>query len=83
MLRNSKIFREIRFKINILFFFYLDSIQISSKKLLRMKKINILYLILAITLFNYLWHDLHYTNNGFKLYSILRNFANGYGTFRG
>ena len=32
MLRNSKIFKEIRFKINILFFFYLDSIQITFKK---------------------------------------------------
>lgn len=48
MLRNRKIFKEIRFKINILFFFYLDSMQISFKKLLRMKKINILYLILTI-----------------------------------
>tara|TARA_B110000003_G_scaffold187758_2_gene186617 strand:+ start:257 stop:454 length:198 start_codon:yes stop_codon:yes gene_type:complete len=32
MLRNSKIFKEIRFKINILFFFYLDSLQITFKK---------------------------------------------------
>ena len=32
MLRNRKIFKEIRFKINILFFFYLDSLQITFKK---------------------------------------------------
>ncbi len=40
-------------------------------------------LILSITRFNYQWHDLYYTNDGFTIYSFLRNFINGYGTYEG
>lgn len=40
-------------------------------------------LILSIIRFNYQWHNLFYTNDGFTFYSFLRNFINGYGTYEG
>ena len=43
----------------------------------------LLSLILSIIRFNYQWQNLFYTNDGFTIYSFLRNFINGYGTYEG